>query len=124
MQVNLIKYIIYSKFDEKLGPVATVWHPKELKKELREIVSLKTISLLVGEEGQAPKTLSMIPFPSVELKGLVKIFNYNDETSRGGTVDCSLTMIFDEIDDIIFYKYLKNFESLFENVSAKIISLE
>ena len=124
MKVDLIKGIIYSKFDEKLGPIATVWDPKELNKEIRDMVSLKTISLLLGEEGEAPKTLSMLPFPSMNLKGLVKIFNYKDEVSRGGTVDCSLTLIFNEIDDLVFYKYLKDFEHLFDNISNKIIDLE
>lgn len=124
MQINLIKGVIYSKFDEKLGPVAIVWEPKDLTKESRDIVSLKTISLLLGEEGQTPKTMSMITLPSINSKGLVKMFNYKDETSRGKAVDCSLTLLFDEINDTVFYKYFKNFEQLCENTSRTLKNLE
>lgn len=124
MEKELITGIIYSKFNEKMGPKAFAWYPPNLSEEVKKIISLKTIDILSGESGKISKFLAAIPFPSVNSKGLVKSFEIKDVTKRGGAIDASLTLLFNEINDIIFYKYLQNFENAFKDLANKIIKME
>ncbi|MFX1449208.1 MAG: Rab family GTPase [Promethearchaeota archaeon] len=124
MEKNLIKGGIYSKFHGKLGPRAIVWHPSDISEEIRNTVSLKTINILSGEKGETPKSIAVIPFPTNNLKGLVQAIEIKDETKRGGAVDASITILFNEANDLIFYKYMSNFEPIFNETVKKIVKLE
>ncbi|MHA1263863.1 MAG: Rab family GTPase [Candidatus Helarchaeota archaeon] len=120
---SLIKGIVFSKFDEKKGPIPVAWHPATLPLELREVVSLKSINILAGEKGMVPKSLALIPFPLYNIKGIIKTIEIPDWKHRGGHVDSSITLLFDAADDLIFYKYLKYFEPVFEKAAKKIQQL-
>jgi len=124
MEKNLIMGGIYSKFHGKIGPRAVVWYPEDLSDEVKNLVSLKTINILSGERGEVPKSLAVIPFPSVNLKGIVKSIEIKDPTRRGGAIDASITLLFNEANDIIFYKYIQNFEEIFNDAAEKIVKLE
>ena len=124
MKSDLIVGVVYSKFDEKIGPNAPVWVPDSLKTIERENVSLKSITVLAGERGSIPKSLAIIPFPSMGLKALVKLSAYRNEMARGKKTQYSLTLLFKEFDDVIFYKYINNFVNAFNATSEKIGKLE
>ncbi len=128
MDKNIVRAIIYSKFDQKAGPTAIAWIPADLSTDIRNLVSLKTIQVLAGESGKLPKSLAIIPFPSIEskglVKGLVKYVEIVDLMSRGRAIDSSITLLFNETDDLIFYKYVKDFEAIFDEFAKKIIHLE
>ncbi|HUX98145.1 MAG TPA: Rab family GTPase [Candidatus Deferrimicrobium sp.] len=123
IEKELIKGIIYSQFDDKAGPIPIVWVPSNISDELKNLISLKTINILAGDSEEIPESLAFIPFPSLNLKGLVKFIEIQDETRRGRTIDSSITLLFDEADDLIFYKYIKNFETIFADIAKKIINL-
>jgi len=124
MDESLIKGIVYSQFNEKLGPAAVAWIPRDKPIDTKEIVSMKAINILAGEDGKIPKALSIIPFPSLNMKGLVKSLEIRDKRRRGGVIESSITLLFSEVNDLIFYKYINNFEELFGESAAKIIQLE
>jgi small GTP-binding protein len=124
IQKDLIKGIIYSHFELKLGPTAVAWIPEELPITLRDLISLKAINVMGGERGSVPEALAILPFPSLNLKGLIKCIEIKDKSYRGGAKDSSLTVLFDEVDDIILYKYITNFQVIFNRVAAKITQLE
>ncbi len=124
MEKSLIAGIIYSRFDEKIGPEAFSWLPSDLDIEVRNIVSLKSINILSGEKGILPQTLAFIPFSSKGFKGIVKVLEIKEKSYRGGVFDASLTVLFDETNDLIFYKYITNFEEIFEEYAKKIINME
>jgi len=124
VQKDLIRGIIYSQFDEKAGPMAKVWIPEQLPSKIKNLISLKSINILSGETGKVPKSLAVIPFPSLNLKGLVKYIEIPDLMVRGKVVDSSITLLFDEADDLIFYKYIKNFEAVFNQIAKKLIKVE
>ncbi len=124
MDEPIIKGIVYSQFHEKLGPAAIVWIPDDLSDKIRNLVSMKSMSILVGEGGQIPSALTIIPFPSISMKGLIKLLEIKDKTRRGGAIDSSITLLFSEVNDLIFYKYKTNFEEIFTESTAKIIKLE
>jgi small GTP-binding protein len=121
---ELITGIIYSQFDEKMGPVAVRWFPDDISMELRNLISLKTINIMIGEDNPGTKSLAVLPFPSIGLKGLVKFLEIKDVDRRGGVIESSLTLLYREEHDSIFYKYLSNFEVLFDEVIDEIIELE
>ena len=124
MQKDLIKGIIYSQFDEKAGPIAKIWLPEEISSKVKNLISLKSINILSGETGKIPESLAVIPFPSLNLKGLVKYIEIPSVNVRGKVIDSSLTLLFDEVDDLIFYRYMKNFETVFNEIAKEIIKIE
>jgi len=123
MNKEFIQGIIYSQFDQKIGPTAIAWVPAKLSTNIKNLISLKTIQILAGEGGKVPESLAVIPFPSISLKGLVKYIEIKDTASRGLAIDSSITLLFNEADDTIFYKYMKNFESVFNEIEKGIKKL-
>jgi len=124
MESELIVGLIYSKFDQRLGPIAKVSIPSDITSEIKRLVSLKALNIFAGEKGAVPESLAVIPFTSFDLKGLTKCVRIADSSKRGGITDCAITLIFDENNDVIFYKYIKTFEGIFQEYSEKIIKLE
>lgn len=124
MDESLIKGIVYSQFNEKMGPAAVAWVPRDKPIDTKEIVSMKSINILAGEDGKIPSALSIIPFPSLNMKGLVKSLEIKDKRRRGGVIESSITLLFSEVNDLIFYKYINNFEDILAESAAKIVQLE
>jgi small GTP-binding protein len=124
MDESFIKGIVYSQFNEKFGPTATVWIPSTLSNQVKDLVSMKSISIMAGEGGKVPKSLTIVPFPSINMKGLIKSFEIKDEKRRGGFIDSALTLLFSEVNDLIFYKYITNFNVIFEECATAIANLE
>ena len=81
------------------------------------------MNLLSGEDGMVPQSLAIIPFPSKNLKGMIKSLEIRDKTRRGGVIDSSITVIFDEANDLIFYRNIHDVEHLFNAAATKIIQL-
>ncbi|HUX99134.1 MAG TPA: hypothetical protein VMV49_06235 [Candidatus Deferrimicrobium sp.] len=120
---GLITGVIYSHFDVKAGPMAVAWIPPDISFELKDLISLKSINILVGEDGFVPSSLAIIPFPSQGVKGIIKSIEVKDPSKRGGAVNCSLTVIFNDANDLIFYRYINDFEELFNETASKIVTL-
>jgi len=123
METKLIKGILYTELDDDLGPNPFVWLG-DVPQSSRIHISVKTITVLSGEQGLIPESLVILPFPSLNLKGLIKYIKWNDETRRGGIGQGAITLLFKESDDVIFYKYLNHFETLFKEVAEKIVHLQ
>jgi hypothetical protein len=123
MEPDIISGIVYSQFDEKLGPIAVVWIPSNLSLEKINNICLKSFNLMSAEDGLIPKSLGIIPFPSINLKGLIKSLTIKDKTRRGGAIDSAITILFKEANDVIFYKYINTFETLCNKTALKISEL-
>jgi small GTP-binding protein len=80
--------------------------------------------LLVGEENIIPKGLEIISFPTIKMKGIIKFLKIEDPEARGGFINGTITLFFKEKDDTIFYKYMKNFEKIFDQFAVTISILE
>lgn len=76
-----------------------------------------------SENGLIPKSLGVIPFPSVNLKGLIKSLAIKDTSRRGGAIDSAITILFSEGNDLIFYRYINTFEELCNKAASEIIDL-
>ncbi|MHA1509396.1 MAG: hypothetical protein ACTSO6_11910, partial [Promethearchaeota archaeon] len=123
MEAKLIKGILYTELDDELGPNPFVWLG-DVPQSSRIHISVKTITVLSGEQGLIPESLVILPFPSLKLKGLIKYIKWNDESRRGGIGQGAITLLFKESDDVIFYKYLNLFESSFKEAAEKIANLQ
>lgn len=124
MEKELIIGVIYSKFDQIDGPVAVTWEPESLSREILDTISLKTINMITEQKKDIDKSLAVVPFPTFNIKGLVGISAIKDASKRGGVVDFSITLLFDEKDDVIFYKYVKYLETYFFELMDNIIESE
>ena len=124
MVQDLITGIVYTQFDDEKGTNPIIWIPSDLPEKARMLAGIKSISLLTGEGDFIPKSLVIVPFPSLQLKALVKFIKWDDDSRRGGYARSSLTLLFNEEDDVIFYKYLSNLELLCNKCAKKVIKLE
>ena len=110
--------------DEKLGPNPLLWFPLDLSEKLRMGVSIKSITMLTTDQGKIPNSLVIMPFPSFNLKGIVKYLERVDDSRRGGIAISSITLLFDEADDLIFYRYMDYMELAVAEGAKHIIDLE
>jgi len=124
MAKELIKAIIFTEFDEELGPNPILWYPSDIPESFRMVVSIKSITILSADQGLMPKSLIIMPFPSLNSKGIIKYIEKEDASRRGGVAQSSITLLFSEIDDLIFYKYLSFLEPAFNEAIQEIIKIE
>ena len=96
--------IIFSQFDEKRGPYAMVYFPKNISIDTQDRVSSNTIDLFTDTD-YISNIWAIMSFPQLKKNGLIKIFDWDDPTLRGGKNIVTLTILFEENDDSILYKY-------------------
>lgn len=120
MEEEIIEGIVFTELDEEIGPNPIVWYPSDLSESLLLHISVKTLTLLSGERGIIPESLIIMPFQSVNLKSIIKYIQWNDKDRRGGIGQAAITLLFKDVNDLIFYKYKENLEEIF-NESKKII---
>ncbi|MFX1258188.1 MAG: Rab family GTPase [Promethearchaeota archaeon] len=120
MKKNIITGIIYTEVDDTIGPSPIFWDPSDLSEKVRILVSIKTITMLTAEKDHIPQSIAIIPFPSLNLKGIIKYIEIEDETRRGGIYTSAITLLFDEIDDVIFYKGMEYFDSAFKDIAQNL----
>ena len=123
MKKQLINGILYSKYDAEMGPVPEAWTPDNLSLNIRNLVSQKSVKLLVGQHGTVPEDLAFFPFPSLNMKGLIRNLEI-PSPEAGNAVDGALTVLFSEGNDSIYYKYLDNLKENLNNAAEKLIKLE
>lgn len=124
MESNIIFGALYTELDDKIGPNPIFWTPNSLSEEVRMHVGIKSITILTGEKGAVPKSLCFLPFPSKNLKGLIKFMSWPDKSRRGNIGTSALTILFKEHNDVIFYKYVEEIESLINRYAVEITNQE
>lgn len=124
MEESLVYGIVYTEVDEVIGPNPQIWEPADLSDDLLTHVSIKAITLLTAEQGLIPESIAIIPFPSIGLKGLIKYIQFKDDERRGGVGQAAITLLFNEVDDIVFYKGMEYFNPDFNEIAQKLIELE
>jgi len=124
MSEEIIKAIVYTSLDESIGPNPLLWIPLDLPEKIRMGVSIKTITMLTTDQGIVPNSLVIMPFPAFKLKGIIKYIEREDNSRRGGVALSSIALLFNEADDLIFYKYMDYLEPVFSESAKKLIELE
>ena len=124
MSGDIIHSIVYTVFDDAIGPDPLYYLPLDLPEHVRMLVGIKTITILSGDQGFIPESLIIIPFPSIKLKGIIKYIERDDKERRGKVAQSAITFLFKEADDVIFYKYMNYLEAPFNEIARKIGELE
>lgn len=118
MNQEIISSIIFTIFDQTYGPKSIAHIPSDLDFQIHDLVSNKTINSLF-EETSYSKNASLMDFPSISLKGLSKAFTWNDVSLRGGMGMGTITILFNERYDVVFYKYREDFDIVFNEMIGK-----
>ena len=124
MEEEIIVGIVFTELDEEIGPNPIVWYPSDLSESLLLHISIKTLTLLSGEQGIIPESLIIMPFQSVNLKSIIKYLQWNDKDKRGGIGQAAITLLFKDVNDLIFYKYKENLEAAFNETKQVIINIK
>jgi len=124
MKREIIQGIIYIEMSDEMGPNPVAWLPNTFTQMDLIHISIKALTILSGEDGYIPESLVILPFPSKNLKGMVKYIKWDDPSRRGCIGQSALVLLFQEIDDVIFYKYINDLSIPFNNLTPEIIKLE
>lgn len=115
--------IIVSEFHVKIGPHAIIFMPDQIEKKYLNFVASKTIDYLEGI-AKLPDRVLIFEFPPMQKKGFVKFYNWEDHQLRGGTGIGSISLLYDEKDDPVIYKYRKDFEKPLQDFSETLVRLK
>lgn len=124
MSRQIIKGIAYIEMNDELGPNPVAWIPSKFTQMELMHISIKALTVLTGEQGLVPESLVILPFTSMNLKGLIKYVKWDDESRRGNIGQSAFVLLFQEQDDVIFYKYINELSIPFNNLTPTIIKLE
>lgn len=108
--------IIVSEFDEKAGPSAVKWIGKDLNQQSLRMVPNITLETY-QQENLGFNELMIIPMPSIEQKALVKIIEFTNLRGRTHKDFASITLLYPEKNDTVFYKYKQDFEDVFHELT-------
>jgi small GTP-binding protein len=124
MEQDIISSVLYIQLDDEIGPNPIVCIPSSFPTVNKMHVSIKVITVLSGEHGKVPEGLVILPFPSLKLKGIIKYIKWDDPKRRGGIGQAAVAILFEDVNDVIFYKYFEQLSSPFDEVGKKFIDLE
>ncbi|TKJ19878.1 MAG: hypothetical protein CEE43_14185 [Promethearchaeota archaeon Loki_b32] len=124
MEQKIISGIVYVEMNDELGPNPVAWLSTQFSQMDLIHICIKALTILSGEKGLVPESLVILPFPSKNLKGLVKYIKWDDPSRRGNIGQSAIVLLFQENADVIFYKYLNELSIPFNNLSGTIVSLE
>jgi hypothetical protein len=62
MGSEIIKGIVYTEFDEIIGPNPVSWVSYELSEDTINLLGLKAITFLAAEQDITPKSLILLPY--------------------------------------------------------------
>ena len=121
-----VRGCVYSRF-ERTGPKPICWYPDQIledisKNNLRQI-AIKTINMLAADR-KIPETSAIVPFPVIDMVGLVKFLEIPAPGERGSAKDCSLTLLFIEEADDVIHKYFDTFEQEIHKCSEILLEME
>ncbi|HME54108.1 MAG TPA: Rab family GTPase [Candidatus Lokiarchaeia archaeon] len=120
---NIIQSTLYSKFDQRAGPIPACWHPLSLDKDIVANYAIISMNIISGSDS-LPEKLAILPVPDSSVKIVVRCITYHDYESRGFHGVSTLSLIIGEAGDAIFYKYLLDFEKIFNEYTKEIVTLE
>lgn len=112
MSEELIYGIIFIKFDQNQLPVLLRHYPDTISETIMKGVR---VHMVMASEQDISSDLEDISFPALQLKGLGKYV-------RGLKVslDYALVLLYNEADDLIYYKYKNNMQPLFDELCNEI----
>jgi small GTP-binding protein len=123
---NLIKAVILSEFGND-GPYPIICWPESLEKRSQLLISMKTISLLMGDstyqdssEIDGVNYFGVIPFPDLKYTGLTYFFLIPDPEARGNAKAATITILVEENNKNFLYENMKYLRVILDKTATKI----
>ncbi|MEX2718577.1 MAG: Rab family GTPase [Candidatus Sigynarchaeum springense] len=123
MSSTVLISVLYSKFDQRAGPVPACWHPLASPKELLEKAAIASMNISFGAD-EVPEKVAIIPVPDGSAKIVVRCIKYRDHASRGHQGESTLSLVIGEEGDAVIYKYLPDFQPIFDEYAKRIAQRE
>ena len=123
---EIIKGIIYSVFETE-GPTPIVTIPDTIPIHNQLLISMKSISLLMGEqvyqEGKEVSTIKyfgILPFPDLFITSLTFFFLVSDEDARGQAKAATISLLIKDSYSAVLYEQMKDLSVLIASSADKI----
>jgi len=110
---QIIKGIIFCIIDETMGPVGKNWTNLSLSNQILDIIAKTTLQPQARQKGNVAK-IEIVPFPVCEMKGIVTVMEWSNPKISSRKSYASITLLFENENDPIFYKYFSEFELPFQ----------
>ncbi len=123
MSTSVITSALYAKFDQRAGPIPTCWFPQSTPKEELEKAAIASMNITFGAN-ELPEKVAILPVPDGSSKIVVRCIKYKDHASRGNQGESTLSLVVSEEGDAVLYKYLPDFQPIFDDYAAKIAKRE
>ena len=124
MSLNFIPAIFYIDLNDINEPKSIFWYPTNIPEEFRNLIELKCNNILSGDQAFIPEILLIYPFKHLKIKIVIKYFERKITSQKNGTAKSALAFLFNEKDDIIFYRYMSYIDKYFNETTQKIIQFE
>ncbi len=118
---SILKGLLVSKFGD-LGPEPISWYPNQFDNMMLTEVSVKAVSILVGEEGvPSPEFLSVIPLPKFNLAAVIYVFKIPDPQARGGQLVGTASILFNIKYMSVIYQTMDDLMQLISPIDTFIV---
>ncbi|MFW9856457.1 MAG: hypothetical protein ACFFFG_15500 [Candidatus Thorarchaeota archaeon] len=86
LSFRIVKGVVWTKFDEEMGPVPVAWVPDTLSEEILFSVSLRGMSVFSSRPSNISyaKMIATLPFPEYEFFSISTVLYEVSESLRGG----------------------------------------
>ena len=124
MSLNFIPAIFYIDLNDINEPKSIFWYPTDIPEEFRNLIELKCNNILSGDQAFIPEILLIYPFKHLKIKIVIKYFERKITSQKNGIAKSALAFLFNEKDDVIFYRYMSYIDKFFNETTQKIIEFE
>ncbi|MFX0059177.1 MAG: Rab family GTPase [Candidatus Hodarchaeota archaeon] len=124
INLETIPATIYIDLEDNGKPQSLFWYPFNLPERVRNIIEIKTKSIISGDNTFIPEVLLIFPIFELKIKILIKYFEKALTAQKQNSSKAAIIFIFQEHDDFLFYRYLSYIDSYFEKRIKRIIKLQ
>ncbi|MFW9936604.1 MAG: Rab family GTPase [Candidatus Thorarchaeota archaeon] len=121
---EIIPSTIYIDLGHNGNPQSLFWYPFNLPEKVRNIIEMKTNSIISRDNNFIPEVLLIFPIFELKVKILIKYFEVMNNSQKWNTSRAAIVFIFQEHDDFLFYRYLSYIDAYFEKRIKRIAELQ
>lgn len=114
--------IVYSVFDEKLGPKPLCWFPSSIDPTLLDLASKKSMNLTFGIMEESTNDLAMLPLSSRNVKALVRVLKIRHHSFRGGFGERTISLLFPEVKENLLYEHIQELKNAVKPVAENFLN--
>ncbi|MBD3186845.1 GTP-binding protein [Candidatus Bathyarchaeota archaeon] len=117
-----VEGIVYSVFDEKLGPKPLCWSPPSIDPTLLDLASKKSMNLTFGIMEESTNDLAMLPLSSKKVKALVQVLKIRHHSFMGGFGERTISLLFPESEENLLYEHIQELKNAVNPVAENFLN--